>query len=94
MIRRERSSDAAFFWIEVEGIVDPHWQSRLGGLELSPAVGSRGSRTRLSGWLLDQAQLHGVLTAVRDLGLVLSLVRRFASDPGATNGHDGSREPQ
>jgi hypothetical protein len=38
--------------------------------------------TVLTADLPDQAALHGVLARVRDLGLVLTEVRRVAAEPG------------
>lgn len=62
--------------VVVEGVVDQHWRSRLGDLELTPLEGSGGRNTMMTGSVLDQAQLHAVLHAVRDLGLTLVSVRQ------------------
>lgn len=56
------------YTIRVEGHLDEHWSARLGGLVIThdPA----GTST-LTGTIADQAQLHGVLAGLRDIGAVL-----------------------
>jgi hypothetical protein len=58
--------------IRVGGHLDGHWSERLGGL----GVHHDGDGTStLTGQLADQAQLHGVLAALRDLGVTLLELR-------------------
>ena len=59
--------------IRVEGILDPRWTAWFEGLEVS----IDGTETVIAGPVVDQAALHGLLTRVRDLGLVLVSVRRL-----------------
>ena len=66
--------------IVVEGQLDDSWRQRFGNLAFSYVPDVHGTRTCMSGRLADQAQLHAALTAIRDLGLTLVLVRRVASD--------------
>ena len=54
--------------IRIKGHLDVHWADRLGGLVFTHE--SDGT-TLLSGPLMDQAALHGVLLEIRDLGLPL-----------------------
>ena len=54
--------------ITVAGHLDDHWSDRLGGLRLTRRA---DGRTVLTGILSDQAQLHGVLSALRDIGVEL-----------------------
>src|SRR4051812_47163871 len=54
--------------IKVESHLDDHWSERLGGLFITR--NDDGSST-LMGPIADQAQLHGVLAAVRDIGATL-----------------------
>ena len=56
--------------IRVVGTLDPRWSERLGGLRVH-ATGRSYPVTELSGPLLDQAALFGVLTTLYDLGLPL-----------------------
>ena len=54
--------------IRIGGHLDQHWSAWFDDLVLTPEA---GGTTKLSGLLADQAALHGVLTRIRDLGLVL-----------------------
>jgi hypothetical protein len=59
--------------IRIEGHLDRRWTTRLDGLSMrNEADGS----TVISGPIVDQAALHGLLQRVRDLGLPLILVTR------------------
>ena len=62
--------------IRLKGHLDARWANRFEGLSLS--YGSDGT-TILSGPVIDQAALHGVLRKVRDLGLPLLLVMEVES---------------
>jgi hypothetical protein len=69
----------AGYEIRVEGILDQRWAAWFEGLEII----SDGSQTVISGPVVDQAALHGLLNRVCDLGLVLVSVRRLDPvDPG------------
>ena len=65
---------AATYEIRVAGHIDDHWAATLGDLTL---VRLDDGTTSLTGPLVDQAQLHGVLTRIRDLGVPLLMVRTF-----------------
>jgi GTPase len=54
--------------IRVAGHLDDHWSSWFGGFTLSRD--DEGNST-LTGRVADQAQLHGVLAGLRDIGAVL-----------------------
>jgi RimJ/RimL family protein N-acetyltransferase len=54
--------------LRVTGHLDDHWTARLGDLAL---VRNGDGTTVLTGPLADQAQLHGVLSAIRDIGAPL-----------------------
>ena len=58
--------------IRVEGIIDQHWSEWLEGLEITH---QGENETRLSGQVIDQATLYGLLKKLRDLGLKLQLVK-------------------
>jgi hypothetical protein len=57
--------------IRVAGHLDDHWAATLGNLTL---VRLDDGTTSLTGPLVDQAQLHGVLTRIRDLGVPLLML--------------------
>jgi hypothetical protein len=59
--------------IRLGGRLEPRWADWFDGLSVTPQ--SDGT-TLLSGAVVDQAALHGVLGKVRDLGLPLIAVRR------------------
>ena len=58
--------------IRVEGIIDQHWSEWLEGLEI---IHVSENETLLSGKVVDQATLYGILKKLRDLGLKLQLVK-------------------
>jgi hypothetical protein len=58
--------------IRVAGHLDDHWSATLGDLAL---VRLDDGTTSLKGPVLDQAQLHGVLARIRDLGVPLLTLR-------------------
>jgi hypothetical protein len=70
--------------LRVEGVLDSRWVAWFEGLQVT----SDGRQTVISGLLIDQPALHGLLAKIRDLGLCLISVRRL--DPGdAGQGHAG-----
>jgi hypothetical protein len=71
--------DALRCRIRVAGTVEPRLSERLGGLRLCPAAG--GAITELSGTLLDQAALLGVLNGLYLFGLPLLSVDCVADRP-------------
>jgi hypothetical protein len=62
------SSQPAIYQIRLEGQLGPEWADWFGGLSL--ALEDNGD-TLLTGPVLDQAALHGLLKKVRDLGMPL-----------------------
>lgn len=70
-----RVDEPGIYRIVVQGRLDDSWSDWFGGMELAASLTDDGRTvTSLSGVIVDQAQLHGVLTRVRDLGLTLLLV--------------------
>jgi hypothetical protein len=72
---------AAHYEIRVEGTLDSCWEAWFDGLRIR----TERSETVISGLLIDQAAVHGVLAKIRDLGLCLISAQRldvtFADDP-------------
>lgn len=64
-----------YYEIRVEGQLRSSWPDWFAGLSIIPEP---GGDTMLSGVLVDQSALHGVLMKIRDLGLVLISVNRVA----------------
>ncbi len=62
----------AFYEIRVKGHLDGRWSEWFDGLTI---VNVEDGDALLSGEIVDQAALHGVLNKVRDLGLPLLAVR-------------------
>jgi hypothetical protein len=70
--------------IQVAGHLDLSWSDWFDGLAIAHLP---GGHTLLSGELLDQAALHGVLMKVRDLGLpLIAIVTIDRHDDHATSG--------
>ncbi len=70
-----RVDEPGTYRIIVQGRLDDSWSDWFGGMELSSEANDDGQTvTSLSGPIIDQAQLHGVLSRLRDLGLTLLLV--------------------
>lgn len=54
--------------LRVNGHLDQHWSSWFGDLSLTR---EDDGTTCLTGAIADQAELHGLLTKIRDLGVTL-----------------------
>ena len=65
---------AARYEIEIRGRLGPALCKSFDDLEVST---SGTNATHLRGWFADQAALQGLLTALGDLGIELSAVRRL-----------------
>jgi hypothetical protein len=68
----------AGYQLRVQGHLGDHWSAWFGDLTLTHE--SDGT-TSLSGAVPDQAELHGLLTKIRDLGVTLISVQ--VTDPSA-----------
>ena len=70
----------ASYRIEVVGHLDVNKATWFEGLTLDCDYGEDGTPiTSITGQVLDQAALHGLLTVIRDLGLPLLAVNRITS---------------
>jgi hypothetical protein len=71
---KEEYDTPALYEIRVKGHLDDRWADRFEGLILSR---ENSGDTLLTGPVVDQAALHGLLRAVRDLGMpLLSVIHR------------------
>ncbi len=62
--------------IRVEGRLGAEWAEWFEGLTVTPL---ENGETLITGWVADQAALHGLLKKVRDLGLPLLSVNPLES---------------
>jgi hypothetical protein len=75
-------STSRCYLITVEGKIAENWSDWLGSLELVSHKEANGMQvTTLSGVLIDQVALRGLLNRLWDLNLVLRSVQQF--DPSA-----------
>lgn len=66
------------YQIRLEGHLSSQWSDWFEGLAITP---THQGHTLLTGPLIDQAALYGLLRKVRDLGLPLVSVMRLEADP-------------
>jgi hypothetical protein len=69
-----------FYEIRVKGHLDPYWSDWFASLEVTPLD---GEETLFSGYLPDQAALHGLIKRIRDFNL--TLVSVMAKTPPSTD---------
>jgi hypothetical protein len=72
MNTRPGSCGPAYYELRIEGHLDDHWSAWFGGLTL---IRQDDGTTTLRGAVTDQAELHGLLTKVNDLGATLISVK-------------------
>jgi hypothetical protein len=65
------------YQIRLKEQLGQHWSSWLGGLTITTEV---NGETILTGEVVDQAALHGLLSKVRDLQLTLLAIRPLETD--------------
>jgi hypothetical protein len=70
-----------FYEIRIKGHLDDQWADWFGGLTI---LLEEGGDTLLTGPVVDQAALHGLLRKVRDLGMPLLSVNRCKSERADT----------
>ncbi len=69
-----------YYHITVHGHLDDRWSAWFDGLTITTVA---DGNMVLSGWIMDQAALHGVLTKLRDLGIPLLAVQPLPEAAGA-----------
>jgi hypothetical protein len=68
--------------IRVRGHLDAHWANQFEGLTITL---EEDGNTLLTGPVIDQAALHGLLKKIRDLGLPLVSVSPVEPEPPTTH---------
>jgi hypothetical protein len=86
-----RCSELQRYEIRVQGHLDARWADWVDGLAFTH---EGDGTTTLTGPLVDQAALHGVLTRIRDLGLPLVSLRRVCPDRDASDASDASQDTE
>jgi hypothetical protein len=70
----------ARYEIRVGGHLDQRWLDWFEGIEITQSFNQNGSPiTVLTGTIVDQAALHGILARVRDIGIPIISVNRIES---------------
>jgi hypothetical protein len=75
---RPTSDGGPCYEISLAGHLDDHWSTWFGGLTITHEV---DGTTTLRGRVADQAELHGLLTKVRDLGTTLISLAPVETSP-------------
>ena len=73
------------YQIKIKGHVSHQWADWFDGLTITL---EEDGNTLLTGTVIDQAALHGLLRKVRDLGMPLLAIRR--TDPGSAGTPEGN----
>jgi hypothetical protein len=68
MTHTPRQQGPSGYQLRLDGHLDEHWSSWFGDLTLTR---EDDGTTCLTGAITDQAELHGLLTKIRDLGVTL-----------------------
>lgn len=71
-LNRPITAGGVTYEIRIAGHLDDHWAATLGGCTL---VHLDDGTTSLTGPIIDQAQLHGLLARIRDIGAPLLTLR-------------------
>ena len=88
-------SESGRYEVRLTGHLDAHWTAWFDGLTVSH---ENDGTTAITGEVVDQAALHGLIQRVRDLGLPLVSVRKVDSDqpavttPEARSAHPTTKE--
>jgi hypothetical protein len=96
MTTRSTPRPTRHYELRIDGQLDEHWSTWFGGLTVTH---DDDGTTTLRGPVTDQAELHGLLAKVRDLGATLLAVTTTDADacppPGrpTAGSHRGNAHP-
>ncbi len=77
MKARPAPQPTGIYELRIAGHLEKHWSTWFGGLTLTH---DDDGATTLCGPVTDQAELHGLIAKVRDLGATLLSVRSIDTD--------------
>jgi len=78
---KDKRDEPPTYAVRIQGHLDSRWAAWFEGLTIRQ---EEQGVTLLTGPLLDQAALHGLMRKVRDLGLTLLSITHAAPDQGST----------
>ena len=81
----EKYNSSGLYEIRIKGHLDERWADRFEGLTIKL---EENGNTLLTGPVVDQAALHGLLKSIRDLGMILvsvGLIEPGLSDAEQSN---------
>ena len=78
MSNKQSAEQPMIYQIRVKGHLSPQWMDWFDGLTITL---EEDGNTRLTGPVVDQSALHGLLKKVRDLGLPLLSINSVAAGP-------------
>lgn len=92
--RANPGHEMVFYEIKIQGQLEPQRSNWFEGMALSYSKPDEDGLpcTLISGPVIDQPALHGLLTKIRDLNLTLISVRRYI--PGTSNLEEISAKPE
>lgn len=73
MTNSHEFDQSATYQIHLKGNLDSSWSDWFGGFRITV----QGDETFLTGSVCDQAALHGILTKINDLGLLIISVTKI-----------------
>ncbi|MCP4536485.1 MAG: hypothetical protein GY832_05005 [Chloroflexi bacterium] len=73
------------YQIQVLGRLTKRWSGWFDGMDISAELQNDRTVTTMTGVIVDQAALFGLLNRIRDLSLPLLLVRRIQSEMSKAN---------
>ncbi len=71
------ANNTVIYQIRIQGQIDESWSDWLGGLAITP---QSGGETLLTGPIVDQAALHGILDKLHAMNLPILLVMQVRDD--------------
>ncbi len=77
MVNANKGAEPTRYIIQVRGYLDAHWEHWFEGLNITLAD---NGVTILSGDVIDQSQLHGILEKIHSLNLSLISVQKIDPD--------------